>query len=412
MNWRKNLWSLWLGCLLSSSSYTMLMPFLPLYLYDLGVNGEKINLWSGLILSATFFVSAMMAPYWGKRADRAGKRKMLLRAGFSLGSVYILGAFVSSPLELLGVRILQGFAAGFVPAALAIVSSSMPEEKVGWGLGIMQAATLTGTIIGPLLGGILSHIFGIRSSFIVAGCVMLLGTCAVRMLVTEPLAASSQQTGSVANDLKLALNNRPFIWILVLLVLSQMVVMLLQPTIPLYVAELQGRIEGVGLTSGIVFSLAGIAGVIGAPLWGRLGHKVGFAMILITVCTGAGLAVSLFSFTESILSFGVLQFVFGFFIAGVIPTVNTITVLNSEPCFRGRAFGVIMSANQLGSMIGPLMGGIISNWIGIKTTFLYTGIFLIIVGVAIWYKCSRKGDKSLSRGLLLTDKSFSTNIKT
>ena len=146
---------------------------------------------------------------------------------------------------------------------------------MGWGLGIMQAATLTGTIIGPLLGGILSHIFGIRLSFIVAGCVMLLGTCAVRMLVTEPQAASFQQIGSVANDLKLVLNNRPFIWILVLLVLSQMVVMLLQPTTPLYVAELQGRIEGVGLTSGIVFSLAGIAGVIGAPLWGRLGHKVG-----------------------------------------------------------------------------------------------------------------------------------------
>ena len=87
-------------------------------------------------------------------------------------------------------------------------------------------------------------------------------------------------------------------------------------------------------------------------------------MVLITVFTGAGIAVSLFSFTESILSFGILQFAFGFFIAGVI----------------------------------------ISNWIGIKTTFLYTGIFLIIVGVANWYKYSRKGDKSLSRGLLLTDK--------
>jgi DHA1 family multidrug resistance protein-like MFS transporter len=407
LNWRKNLWSLWFGCLISNSSYTMLVPFLPLYLYDLGASGAMINLWSGFILSATFFVSAMMAPYWGKRADRAGKRKMLLRAGFSLGSVYILGAFVSSPLELFGVRILQGFAAGFVPAALAIVSSSMPEERMGWGLGIMQAAILTGTIIGPLIGGILSHIFGIRLSFIVAGCIMLLGTFVVKMFVTEPLAAGSKQTDSVANDVKVALNNRLFIWMLVLLSFSQMVVMLLQPITPLYIAELQGRIEGITLTSGLVFSLAGIAGVIGAPLWGRIGHKVGFAVILITIFTGAGIAVSLFSLTESIWSFSVLQFVFGFFIAGVIPTVNTITVLNSDSCFRGRAFGLIMSANQVGSMIGPLIGGILSNWLGIKPTFLYTGIFLIFVGAVNWYTHFSKKNRGLSNRLLLNETNLS-----
>ncbi|MCX7779470.1 MAG: MFS transporter, partial [Negativicutes bacterium] len=65
MNWRKNLWSLWCGCLISSSSYTMIIPFLPLYLLDLGADQTNISLWSGLIFSSTFFVSAVMAPYWG-----------------------------------------------------------------------------------------------------------------------------------------------------------------------------------------------------------------------------------------------------------------------------------------------------------------------------------------------------------
>ena len=399
LNWQKNLWSLWFGCLLSSSSYTMIVPFLPLYLYDLGAEGSTISLWSGLIFSATFFVSAIMAPYWGKRADRAGKRKMLLRAGFSLGAVYILGAFVASPLQLFGVRLLQGFAAGFVPAALAIVSSSLPEEKMGWGLGIMQSATLTGAIIGPLFGGVLSHVFGIRASFVLAGSIMLLGTCAIRLLVTEPKAVSEPQTGSITDDLKIVMCNRPLLGIIVLLVLSQMAVMLLQPLIPLYVAELQGRIEGVGLTSGIVFSLAGIAGVIGAPLWGRLGQKAGFMLILISIFIGAGVSISLFSAAESISSFAALQFVFGFFIAGVIPTLNTIAVLNTDPCFRGRLFGAMMSANQFGSMIGPLLGGVISSWAGIKPTFKYAGAFLVLVGAMSWYVCICRNGKNPDPGL-------------
>ncbi|MCX7779471.1 MAG: MFS transporter, partial [Negativicutes bacterium] len=82
-----------------------------------------------------------------------------------LAFVYCLGAFVKSPLELLAVRILHGISTGFVPASLTIVASSVPEERIGYSLGLMQTATLTGSIIGPLFGGILAHLFGIRASF-------------------------------------------------------------------------------------------------------------------------------------------------------------------------------------------------------------------------------------------------------
>ncbi|SDF46197.1 MFS transporter [Sporolituus thermophilus] len=384
MNWRKNLWTLWVGCIISGSCYTMLLPFLPLYLYDLGTPAATISLWSGLIFAATFFVSTIMSPFWGRQADKAGKKLMLLRAGFSLATVYLLGAFVTSPLQLFGVRLLQGFATGFVPAALAIVSASVPEEKMGFSLGLMQAATLTGSIIGPLFGGLLAHYFGIRMSFVVAAAAMLFGTMAVGLLVKEPARSGEVQSGSMVNDIKISLNNRGLCIALFLMLITQMVVMLLQPLITLHVAALQGRMEGAVLTSGVIFSLAGIAGAIAAPLWGRVGQKVGLGKILVVVFTGAGIFNGSLFFTETIWGFALLQFLFGLFIAGIQPTANTMAVFNSDAAFRGRAFGLMMSASQLGSMLGPLLGGIISTWIGIKLTFLYAGLFLISMGILLW----------------------------
>ena len=123
--WRKNLWILVVAVILCGSSYTMLVPFLPIFLLDLGVTTGQVKMWSGVIFAASFLVAALLAPYWGRRADRSGKKKMIRRAGFSLAVVYFLGGFVQDPFQLLGVRILQGVASGFVPAAMALVAAAL-----------------------------------------------------------------------------------------------------------------------------------------------------------------------------------------------------------------------------------------------------------------------------------------------
>ena len=156
--WQRNLWVLCICVALSGASYTMLIPFLPLYLLELNVKQADVAVWSGLIFSSTFLVAAILAPYWGRMADQMGKKRMMLRAGFCLAIVYFLGSLARTPLELLGMRLLQGVANGFVPASFAIVSSSVPEYKIGTSLGFMQTGLLCGGIMGPLLGGTLSHL--------------------------------------------------------------------------------------------------------------------------------------------------------------------------------------------------------------------------------------------------------------
>ena len=154
LHWKLNLYVLWVCVFFTCASYTMCVPFLPVYLLQhLGVAQADVNSWTGLIYSVTFFTAAIMAPYWGAHADRIGQRLMAIRAGFGLAVTYALMGMCQSPEQLFGVRLLAGLVSGFVPASLSLVSSTLPAVKMGWGMGLMQTAVASGSILGPMLGG-------------------------------------------------------------------------------------------------------------------------------------------------------------------------------------------------------------------------------------------------------------------
>ena len=141
LHWKLNLYVLWVCVFFTCASYTMCVPFLPVYLLQhLGVAQADVNSWTGLIYSVTFFTAAIMAPYWGAHADRIGQRLMAIRAGFGLAVTYALMGMCQSPEQLFGVRLLAGLVSGFVPASLSLVSSTLPAVKMGWGMGLMQTA--------------------------------------------------------------------------------------------------------------------------------------------------------------------------------------------------------------------------------------------------------------------------------
>ena len=388
--WQKNLWVLVVAVILCGSSYTMLVPFLPIFLLDLGVTGEQVKMWSGVIFAASFLVAAVLAPYWGRRADRSGKKKMIMRAGFSLAVVYFLGAFVRDPWELLAMRVLQGLASGFVPAAMALVATATPPEKLGFSMGIMQTGLVVGGIIGPLVGGVLAHLFGMRLSFAVAAVVIFIATLAVIRLVEEPPRAPVPKEGSLLADLKQAFGNRILVRMLLLLFGVQMVIMTLQPLTSLYVAELQGSLVGVSLIVGVIFGLSGTASAIAAPLWGRAGQSRGGYRILVAAFLGAGIFNLGQALVGNIVQFGALQFMVGLFLIGVFPSINVIALGATEANFQGRVFGLTNASNQLGSMVGPLVGGFVSSLVGIRPVYFLTGSTLLALGGYVFWGLQKK----------------------
>ena len=399
MNWKAVLAILTCNVVLMSASYTMLIPFLPMYLInELGVTSDNVNMWSGIIFSVTFIVSAVMAPIWGKLSDKKGRKPMAVRAGVGLAITYFICGIVSSPIQLMFARILQGFAAGLWPAELAIMSSYAPKEKLGFCMGVMQGALTAGGVIGPLLGGVLASVFGMRVSFFISAGALALITLITLIFIKEPPreAKTPEQLALAKEAEKVNLLKVPMIRrMLECAVVIQMAILILQPILTLYVAELHHSMDNVIMLSGMVFSLGGFAGAISAPLWGRYGQSHGFFRTMCITLAGTGFILIIQSIPSTLTPFAILQFVCGLFYAGVYPSINSILVKKSPAEQRGRIFGLMFAAQQIGSTFGPLGGGFIGTFLGLKFVFIFAGILMFITSALMYLKppISRKPRK-------------------
>ncbi|MBW4838611.1 MAG: MFS transporter [Paenibacillaceae bacterium] len=384
--WKRNLYVLWLGVFFCSTAYSMVIPFMSLFIaHDLGVT-EHLTLWSGIAFGITFLAGALISPYWGSLSDKYGRKPMLLRSGFALSAVYLLYFFVKDPYQLIAVRILSGLLAGYVPSAIALVATNTPEKHVGYSLGIMSTAGAAGGIIGPLVGGSLSKFIGYRESFLASGCVVLISALIALIFVKEQNFDRNRERSHVLDDLKEASANRPLMGKLFVVLIVTASVMVLEPLLSLYVLDLGASASNASFSSGIIFSAVGISTVIAAPLWGKIGERIGYRNTLMIGLIGGGVGNILQHFFHSLIGFGTLRFVYGLFFAAVFPALNALIVQATKPEFRGRAFSLNQSASQLGNMVGPIAGGALGGWISIPVVFVLNGVLLSITAATLRFK--------------------------
>ena len=384
-SWKKNLPVLWLAVFLCCASYTMCVPFLPVYLLrELQVTQSEVNFWAGITFAVTFMGSAIMAPYWGALADRVGQRKMALRAGYGLALTYFLTGVCQDVYQLLLVRTLCGVIAGFVPACLSMASSSLPEERMGWGMGLMQTSLASGTIMGPLMGGYLSSWFGMRASFYVGSVALFIATTLVVFIVrdTSVITQGARKVSSLLADLRHALENRELLYVMAMFFMVQTCVMLIQPLITLYVGQLMHTMGDAAVkASGVIFSLAGFTGIIAAPFWGKRGQRFGYVRTFCLVTFAAGF-INLFQiFIGNVWQFAAIQFVYGLFLAGAVPNINANLTRVTAKEMRGKAFGLVTSAQQFGGVVGPLAGGFLGTYLPTKYVLVITGCILMCVAL-------------------------------
>ena len=389
VNWKFCLAILTCNVIFMSSSYTMLIPFLPMYLTrELGVDAASVNIWSGVVFSSTFLVSAVMAPIWGRMADRRGKRLMAIRASLLLSISYFLGGVVTSPLQLTFMRMFQGFASGLWPMELAIMTIYAPPKKLGICLGIMQGALTAGGIIGPLFGGILAKVFGMRMSFFLAAAALFLNFIVLVFFIKEPPTdtAGADSAADSEGD-KVSLWKIPVIRLmLVSAALVQVVILIVQPILTTYISHLAGDLDNLVFISGLIFSMSGFSSAITAPLWGSFGQHHGFVKALRLSLVLAGIFFFVQAIPNTLYAFAASQFAIGLFFSGIYPSINAILAEKTSANIKGRVFGLMFSAQQVGAMGGPIPGGVIATFLGMKYVFLAAGALLLVISIAVQRK--------------------------
>lgn len=383
MNWKIVLALLVSFALLMSSSYTMLIPFLPIYLdKELGASRESLSMWSGLVFAISFAISAFAAPLWGKLSDKMGKKPMIIRSSVLIAITYFLAGIVTTPFELFLVRAFQGVAAGLWPACLVMLSAYAPKKKLGFAMGLMQSANITGSILGPLLGGILATSFGMRNSFFIGAVALSLISITTILFIKEPpKQESTDPVNQKAPGYLSLLKDKNLLILLFVVGFTNFVIMQIQPIVALYVEKLNQSSHDVMILSGLVLSLGGFAGAIAAPIWGKAGQKHGFYKTLTLSLIVAGSLIAMQGLPNMLWLFALMQFVCGLAFSGIFPSANSILVLFTPSNIRGTGFGLLFSAQMVGGAIGPIIGGFLVTFLSFNSVYFASGSVLVVLGL-------------------------------
>ncbi len=347
--WKLNLISVWLGCFFTGLAMSQILPFLPLYVEQLGVSGhQSLSIWSGLVFSGTFLVSALVSPLWGSLADRKGRKLMLLRASLGMAIVIALQGMVTNVYQLFALRALMGLTSGYIPNAMALVASQVPRDKSGWALGTLSTGQISGVIAGPLLGGLMADHLGLRVVFYVTAGLMF-----VSFLITLFLIKERRIEVKKADRLsgKAVFQSLPYPALIVTLFISTLMIQLanssISPILTLFIKELSGDSGNIAFISGMIAAVPGVAALISAPRLGRLGDRIGTARILLAALGLTTLLFAIMAWVETPLQLGILRFLLGFADGALMPAVQTLLLKYSSDQVTGRIFGYKQSRTKI-----------------------------------------------------------------
>jgi DHA1 family multidrug resistance protein-like MFS transporter len=371
MKWKRTLWILWTSNFIAVAGVSLIIPFLPLYIEQLGVHQLRdVNLWSGWIFAAQSVTAVIFQPLWGAMADKYGRKVMLLRAGIGMAVMTILMGFVSAPWQLLVLRLINGVFSGFISMSISLQASVTPDEHAGKALGTLQTGQMAGSLIGPLIGGILAEAFGFRAVFVLTGLILMMASVVVMIFVDKgtPVQAKAKEHSRGAGDWRTL---SPLIPVFIATTVTQIGMMSIQPILSIYTKSLYHGVH-LEFIAGLVVSVTGVANLIGSPLLGRYGDRVGQRRILIFSLVMSGLTFIPQALTHNITVLLIGRFLLGLFVGGMLPSLNVLVKKLAPREVQARAFGFNSSAQFLGNLIGPLLGSTVSAMYDIRYVFYIT----------------------------------------
>ncbi|MBV9749132.1 MAG: MFS transporter [Acetobacteraceae bacterium] len=396
-DWSRTLWVMVGIQFIMTLSFTVLSPILPLFLPQLGVHAPSaIDLWTGILNSVTSLVAAFVSPLWGRLADRRGRKLMLLRSSIAISVFTAFMGLSQNVWELLAFRALMGAFAGFSAAAIALVASQAPEQRLGYALGWLSTGQLLGGLAGPVVGGLIADVTGsYRVPFFftaaLAAVAMALAWALVRERFTPP--SGGRHRGSALAGMRLLTRSAGLLPLFVVLLLAQFGVRTVQPVVTLYVQALIGNPANLATLGGLAFSVTGLADVIASPFLGKRSDVLGYRRVLLISLFGAALFSAPQAFASSYWVFVAERFGVGLFVGGILPTANALVGRLVPAGQRGTVYGLTASATFLGNSLGPLTGGVVAAALGLRWVFLVTAALLLANLAWVWTAVPRSVDR-------------------
>ena len=383
--WRRNLFAVTAVSFIGFTGFTLVMPFLPLYIRQLGVSDVgEIALWAGVSLGVTPAVNALVSPFWGRLADRFGRKIMVVRS--LAACVFAMGAmaFVTRPWHVFGLRAMLGLLTGYGGLTVTMAAESAPPESVPVAIGTVQTAQRLGPAVGPVIGGVLAGLVGLRIAFIVTAALYAAALVLVLVLYddnathTQPKHTSDRGRVSFRNVL--AFEN--FLLLMFVVFSIQFVDRSFGPVLPLFIEQRGIAAARVPVLAGTLFSLVAIAGALGHHFCARLLKRFSPRVVISAGATAACVGTIVVAAADSIWLMGGAMIVFGAGIGAAMTAAYSAAASLIPAGVHGTGFGVLTSASLIGMAVSPVVAGLLGST-SIRGVFIVDAATMAIVALLI-----------------------------
>lgn len=388
--WHITLGVVFLAQLLTTMGFSLIFPFLPLYVEDLGsVTGLSVELMAGLVFSAQAITMMIASPIWGVVADRYGRKLMSMRALFGGAVILTLMGMVTNGEQLILLRAVQGLVTGTVAANNALVAGAVPRERIGFAMGTLQLGLWGGIAVGPLVGGFLADLYGFAMPFFITGAALLVGGVMIYFGVDEdfvPRQSQTEERPGIFAQWQHVLTANGVGMVFSLRFLTTVGRQILMPVAPLFVVVLlPTNATNIAMFTGAILATASATSTFSGVYLGRLGDRIGHRTILIGASVFAMLAHIPMVFVVDVWQLLGLQAVAGIAIGGIISAPSALLAHYTEVGEEGSVYGLDNSVVAAARALAPLIGSAIALTLGLRATFAATAlIFLVVTAAAYW----------------------------
>ncbi|RFB78722.1 MFS transporter [Methylovirgula sp. 4M-Z18] len=383
--WVRNLIVCLAGSFTTIVAMTLLVPFLPIYVEDLGVTDHAaIVQWSGVTFGATFLTAALVAPLWGRLADLYGRKLMLVRASLGMTIAMSLTGMAHNIWQLLILRLLTGLLGGYASGANVLVATQTPKARSGWALGMLSSGVMAGSLLGPLIGGALPNLIGIRQTFWLAGAVIFIAFLATCFLIKEERRMGSRAAIKQKVRWSAIPDKRPIVAMLLTGFMFTLATMSIEPIITVYVSQLVNDQTQVSLMSGVVMSAAAFGAILSASPIGKWADRFGHWNVVVLSLLAAVVLLIPQAFVTEAWQLVLLRFLMGMALGGLMPCITAVIRHRAPEQMAGTLLGYSISIQYAGQVIGPLLGGFVGGHLGMRAVFLATSLLLALAALYAW----------------------------
>jgi MFS transporter, DHA1 family, multidrug resistance protein len=382
-SWRRNQFAVTAASFMGFTGFTLVMPFLPLYIHQLGVEDVgEIAVWAGLSLGVTPAITALLSPFWGRLADRFGRKLMVERSLISFVIVMSAMAYVTRAWHVFALRAVQGVFAGYGGLTLAMAAESAPRDRMARAIGLVQTAQRLGPALGPVIGGVLAEVLGIRRAFFVTAIFYAIALAFVFLLYEDPVRREPlhESAPAAGGDARLLLRAPGFLLMMGAIFALTFVDRSFAPILPLYLAGSGRGVEEVVLLSGVLFSVSAGGAVAGNQACEWLLRRMFPARVIAAGAGVSALALGWFLFASSDVAMGCALLAFGAGAGAAITAAYTAGGHAVPPSSHAAGFGYLTGASLAGLALSPVLSGLLSTG---RLLAVFAVDLLLLAGIAI-----------------------------